>query len=1207
MMSTNRKWNFWIDRGGTFTDVVARTPDGRIETLKLLSENPGAYDDAAIEAIRRLLKLGPDAPIPAGAIEAVKMGTTVATNALLERRGERVALLITSGFRDALRIGYQARPDIFAKKIVLPELLYERVEEVSERVRADGQIEVALDEHALARTMAALRIDGFDAVAIVFMHAWKYPAHEARAARLAELAGFTQISASHAVSPLVKLVGRGDTAVVDAYLTPILRRYVARLAAELGGDAPDGDRPRLMFMMSSGGLTEARLFQGKDAILSGPAGGVVGATQTARMAGFERVIGFDMGGTSTDVWHYDGELERAFETEVAGVRMRAPMMRIHTVAAGGGSILSFAAGRFRAGPRSAGADPGPASYRRGGPLTVTDANIMVGKIAAAHFPAIFGEAQNQHLDEETVRRKFVSLAAEIGDSRPPEQVAAGFIDVAVENMASAIKKISVARGYDVTKYALACFGGAGGQHSCLIADRLGVDAVHIHPLSGVLSAYGMGLANIRASRSRAAIVPATPASEPELTAIAAALERQARADLAQQGVTPDEMKIERRLHLRYDGSDTTIALPFQPAASLRADFVRAHRAEFGFSLEDKPLIVEMVEIEAVGGGAPLQEADLPPATEAAIAFDATRFFSGGAWRDAALFQRGSLGPGHEVAGPAIIVDDHQTIVVEPDWRAEITPKNHVVLRRAAPRPAMSAAGTDADPIMLEIFNRRFMAIAEQMGVTLQKTAYSVNIKERLDFSCALFDAAGNLVANAPHMPVHLGSMDSSVEAIVTGNATINPGDVFALNAPYRGGTHLPDVTVVTPVFDEAGKAILFWVASRGHHADIGGLSPGSMSPNAVTVDEEGVLIDNFRLVDRGRLREAEFLALLTGHRYPARNPAQNLADIKAQVTANERGAAEIRKMAAQFGLAVVRAYMRHVRDNAAESVRRVIDVLHDAETSYRTDKGAVIRVKISVDRQARTAKVDFTGTSAAQADNFNAPAPVTRAAVLYAFRVMVEGDIPMNAGCLDPIEIVVPEGCLLAPQYPRAVVAGNVETSQHVTNALFAALGALSSAQGTMNNLTFGDDVYQYYETIASGAPAGVLNNGEGFDGVAAVQTHMTNTRLTDPEVLEMRFPVMVEDFHIRPKSGGAGKWRGGDGVERTIRFLKRMECAILSSHRLVPPPGLFGAGPGKLGETSVRRLDGRIEPLRGCDQTILEAGEAVTVRTPTGGGYGRA
>jgi len=1217
----NGKWDFWIDRGGTFTDVIGRAPDGALRPLKLLSENPEAYPDAAIHGIRTLLGLAPGTAIPADAIGEVRMGTTVATNALLERKGDRVLLLITKGFRDALRIAYQARPDIFAKEIILPEQLYERVVEVDERVRADGCVERLLDIANVKPAIEQAKADGIDAVAIVFMHAWKYPEHEKAVAKVCRKAGFSQVSVSHEVSPLIKLVGRGDTTVVDAYLSPILSRYVQRVAGELGiVSAQPSERsavsPRLTFMMSSGGLTAADKFQGKDALLSGPAGGVVGMVETARLAGFEKVIGFDMGGTSTDVAHYDGDYERAFDTEVAGVRIRAPMMRIHTVAAGGGSILHFEAGRFRVGPDSAGANPGPASYRRGGPLAVTDANVMLGKLQPDFFPSIFGPGQDRPLDAEAVRAKFIALAAEIGDGRTPEAVAEGFVTIAVENMANAIKKISVQRGYDVTGYLLNSFGGAGGQHACLVADALGMEAVLIHPFSGLLSAYGIGLAKIFASRQQALLVPLEQASLPAIEKMIGTLRDAVLHELTAQGIAGDDVSIRPVLHVRYEGTDTALQVDFGSGAIGEAEsaFVAAHKAQFGFAYDDKPMIVEAVGVEGSDGGQTRgAETESKTRDAGATPSETRKIFTEGAWREAGIFRREALRPGYRLAGPALVIEPNQTIVVEPGWQASITARNHVLLKRAGKKARRAALGTGhsgkqgADPVMLEVFNNLFMSIAEQMGVTLQNTAYSVNIKERLDFSCAVFDRDGALVANAPHMPVHLGSMDRSVETVIRLNSgAIHPGDVFALNAPYNGGTHLPDITVVTPVFDDGHEKILFWVASRGHHADVGGTAPGSMTPLATTVDEEGVLFDNFRIVDRGRFREADLTRLLTDHPYPARNPAQNVADLKAQIAANEKGVAALRKMVAHFGLDVVEAYMGHVQDNAAESVRRVLERLPDAsEYAYPTDTGQVIKVKITVDRDRREATVDFTGTSPVMKNNFNAPEPVTRAAVLYAFRVMVEDNIPMNAGCLRPINIVIPDGSMLKPAYPAAVVAGNVETSQHVTNALFGAMGALANAQGTMNNLTFGNRKYQYYETICSGSPAGRMNDGRGFAGTSGVHTHMTNSRLTDPEVLELRFPVLLEDFHIRQGSGGKGKWTGGDGTQRTIRFLEKMECAILSSHRNRPPQGLDGGGDGEPGSTKIRRSDGRIETLKACDQTALEAGEAVIVTTPTPGGFG--
>jgi 5-oxoprolinase (ATP-hydrolysing) len=1200
-------WDFWIDRGGTFTDVIGRAPDGSLVAHKLLSEFPEAYSDAAVQGIRNLLGLAPGAAIPRERIGSIKMGTTVATNALLERAGARTVLVTTHGFRDALKIGYQARPKIFARHIIKPQVLFERVVEVSERVRADGTIEQTPDLDAIRPELERARADGIEAVAIVFMHAYRFPTHEQRVAALAREIGFAQVSVSHEVSPLIKLVGRGDTTVVDAYLSPILRRYVAQVARDLGGSVRrksivEQQHPRLMFMMSSGGLTSAGLFQGKDAILSGPAGGVVGMAETGRVAGFSHLIGFDMGGTSTDVSHFDGEYERAFETEVAGVRMRAPMMLIHTVAAGGGSILHFDGARFRVGPDSAGANPGPKCYRRGGPLAVTDANVMVGKLLPDFFPKIFGPAQNLPIDADAVKSAFAALARDVGGGRTPEEVADGFIRIAVENMANAIKKISVQRGYDVTRYVLNCFGGAGGQHACLVADALGMTKVLMHPFSSLLSAYGMGLANIRATREQALEEDFGDAALRPLEALGGRLGEDVKRELIQQGVPERQITVRLRAHIRYAGTDTPLVVEAGPLAAMKAAFEAAHRARFGFIDDTKALVIEAASAEAIGGGATFAEPSHAMTTAPLPApIRHTRFYSSGRWHDANVFVRDQVAPGHHIDGPAIIIEPHQTIVVEAGWRAAVTNKNHLLLERVVPIQRAHAIGTHADPVMLEVFNNLFMSIAEQMGVSLQNTAYSVNIKERLDFSCAVFAADGTLVANAPHMPVHLGSMDRAVETIIRENAgAIAPGDVYAINAPYNGGTHLPDITVCTPVFDDGGREILFWVASRGHHADVGGISPGSMSPNATTIAEEGVYIDNFKLVDGGRFCEQELHDLLTGVKYPARNPVQNINDLKAQIAANEKGVRELRKMVTQFTLPVVRAYMAHVQDNAAESVRRVIDALRDSEFSYEMDQGTVIKVKITVDRDKREATVDFTGTSPQQPTNFNAPEPVTRAAVLYVFRVMVNDDIPMNAGCLRPINIIIPKRSMLSPEYPAAVVAGNVETSQAVTNCLFGALGALAAAQGTMNNLNFGNDTYQYYETICSGSPA-----GPGFPGTDAVHTHMTNTRLTDPEILEFRYPVVLEDFHVRAASGGRGRWNAGDGVRRTIRFLERMDCTILSGHRRVRPFGLDGGEAGQAGENSVRRNDGRIETLTGCDATVIEAGEAIIIRTPTAGGYG--
>jgi 5-oxoprolinase (ATP-hydrolysing) len=1185
----NRRWQFWIDRGGTFTDVVARRPDGSIATHKLLSENPERYADAALAGIREILHLRKGEAIPAGMIEAVKMGTTVATNALLERKGERTALFITRGFRDALRIAYQNRPRIFDRHIVLPEMLYEKVFEVEERVGAHGDVLLPLNFEKTLLDLKSAYGEGYRSVAIVFMHGYRFPEHEKKTKELARSIGFTQISVSHEVSPLMKLVGRGDTTVVDAYLSPILRRYVDRVAAELGG-------VRLLFMQSSGGLTDAHRFQGKDAILSGPAGGIVGAVRTSAAAGFDRIIGFDMGGTSTDVSHYAGELEREFETRVAGVRLRAPMMSIHTVAAGGGSILHFDGARYRVGPDSAGANPGPASYRRGGPLTVTDANVMLGKVQPRYFPKVFGARGDQPLDAEVVKAEFVKLQKRIGDNRSVEEVAEGFVQIAVGNMANAIKHISVQRGHDVTAYTLCCFGGAAGQHACLVADALAMTKVFIHPHAGVLSAYGMGLADQIAMRQQA--VEARLDSASSLEALFEKLASEASAELVAQGLPAGSLSMLRRVHLKYEGTDTALAVNFGTLEQMACQFEDAYRKQFSFLMPGKPLVVEAVSVEAIAAGEIFKE-EAPQAKHTKFSPETVSIFTAGRWHPAPLYRRHDLGPGERIQGPAIIAETNATTVVEPGWRATVTALNGLVLDRTEPRETAHALGTRVDPVMLEIFNNLYMSIAEQMGLRLQNTAYSVNIKERLDFSCALFDAAGNLIANAPHMPVHLGSMGESIKTVIRLNAgKMKPGDVYVLNAPYNGGTHLPDVTVITPVFEN--EKILFYVGSRGHHADIGGISPGSMPPASKVVEEEGVLIDNFLLVEEGRFREAETIALLGSGRYPARNVQQNIADLRAQVAANEKGVQELRRMVAHFGFDVVHAYMGHVQDNAEESVRRVIGVLKDGAFELPMDNGAHIRVSIEIIKNERKARIDFTGTSAQAPDNFNAPAAVAMAAVLYVFRTLVDDDIPLNAGCLKPLEVLIPEGCMLRPRYPAAVVAGNVETSQCVTDALYGALGVLAASQGTMNNFTFGNARHQYYETVAGGSGA-----GPGFDGADVVQTHMTNSRLTDPEVLEWRFPVRLESFEIRAGSGGAGRWRGGNGAVRRVRFLEPMTAAILSGRRKVRPHGMAGGSPGLPGENYVERSDGSRTELGPFDETEMNVGDVFVIESPGGGGYG--
>jgi len=1196
----SNQWQFWIDRGGTFTDVVARTPEGALLTEKLLSENPEHYKDAAVAGIRRLLGLAPGDTVPAEAVQAVKMGTTVATNALLERKGERTLLVTTRGFRDALRIGYQNRPDLFALEIILPDQLYETVLEVDERLSASGEVLTPLDEDTARNGLQKHFDDGYRSIAIVLMHGYRFTDHEQRLADMAREMGFTQISVSHEVSPLMKLVSRGDTTVVDAYLSPILRRYVDQVQGELEG-VP------LMFMQSNGGLTDANLFRGKDSILSGPAGGVVGAVGTTAMASFNKIIGFDMGGTSTDVSHYAGEFERAFETQVAGVRLRSPIMQIHTVAAGGGSILHFDGARFRVGPDSAGANPGPACYGRGGPLAVTDANVLLGRIQPSHFPKVFGESGQEPLDPGATRAKFDALTKEVnaalGQSRSPEDIAEGFLKIAVENMANAIKKISVQRGYDVTEYTLACFGGAGGQHACQVADALGITTVHIHPFAGVLSAYGMGLAEIRAHREQAVEKTLSAEIEAEIGASADALASEITDELAGQNIEPENIAIQKRLHLRYAGTDTALELPLDTAANMTTAFESLHRTRFGFSDPGRDLVVEAIAVEGAGTTEKISDAEIAAGSGTPAPRENVTMHLDGADKEVPVYDRDDLGSGDTLSGPIILAERTATTIVEPGWSAAVNPQGHLILTRTEARDDAPAIGTSADPVMLEVFNNLFMSIAEQMGAVLANTSSSVNIKERLDFSCAIFDANGGLIANAPHLPVHLGSMGESVRTVIRERAgTLKPGQVFTLNAPYNGGTHLPDITVITPVFDQAGEEILFYLGSRGHHADVGGITPGSIPAFSGTVEEEGVLIDNFLLVDDGRLRETELRELLASGPYPARNIDQNVADFKAQIAANEKGIQELLKMVGHFSLEVVQAYMQHVKDNAAESVRRVLDALPDGSYELNLDHGGTIKVSVTVDKDSRGATVDFTGTSDQLPTNFNAPLAVCRAAVLYVFRCLVQDDIPLNDGCLEPIEMIVPEGSFLNPRYPAAVVAGNVETSQAITSALFGATGALAAGQTTMNNLTFGNKEHQYYETICGGSGA-----GPGFNGTDAVHTHMTNTRLTDPEILEWRHPILLEDFHIKENSGGGGAHRGGNGTIRRLRFLENMTASIVSSTRDSVPFGLDGGGPGLPGHNYVERTDGTVTELKGADQTEMCPGDVFIIETPGGGGFGKA
>ncbi|MBE9067714.1 hydantoinase B/oxoprolinase family protein [Leptolyngbya cf. ectocarpi LEGE 11479] len=1222
-------WQFWIDRGGTFTDIVARRPDGQLQVHKLLSENPGRYADAPIQGIREILGLQDDEPIPAEQIEVVKMGTTVATNALLERKGDPTVLLITKGFKDALRIGYQNRPDIFARHIQLPEMLYDQVIEVPERYSAQGEALLALeDDGPWVEELQRVFETGVRGCAISFLHAYRYPDHEAQVAAIAKRIGFTQISVSHQVSPLMKLVSRGDTTVVDAYLSPILRRYINQIETALippllKEREPGGEVPRLMFMQSNGGLTDAHRFQGKDSILSGPAGGIVGAVKTCASAGFNKIIGFDMGGTSTDVSHYNSgssngsDYERTFETEVAGIRLRAPMMAIHTVAAGGGSILQFDGARYRVGPESAGAYPGPTCYRRGGPLTVTDCNVMLGKLQPDFFPTVFGPSGDLPLDKAAVIAGFETLAQQVsqqtGQTQKAEEVAAGFLAIAIDKMASAIKKISIQRGYDVSDYTLCSFGGAGGQHACLIAEALGMRQIFLHPFAGVLSAYGIGLADLRILKEQAIEATLSEETRSLLTEALSSLVSAGTQAMRDQGVAAEKISTLRKVHLRYSGTDSALIVSFGSLSEMTAQFEHIYKQRYGFTMPNKALMVEAVSVETIGQTTSIDEPSLThQRTQPLSPITTVPIYAKGNWHDSSVYQREHLFPGDTIQGPALIIEPTGTNVIEPGWFAQLTAKNYLVLnsQTESQSPIDPVLSLDKpDPVKLEIFNNLFRSVAEEMGITLQNTSYSVNIKERLDFSCAIFDQQGQLVANAPHIPVHLGSMGESVLSLIQAKGdSFNPGDVYMSNNPYNGGTHLPDITVITPVFIESAlvggahptNGPLFYVASRGHHADIGGITPGSMPPESKTIDQEGILIDNVTLIEQGQFCEAAITELLQSGPYPVRNLAQNLADLRAQVAANKCGVQELQRMVAHYGLEQVQAYMQHVQDNAAEAVRRVIDVLSDGEFTYTTDNGTQIRLAIAINQTERSARIDFTGTSPQQDNNFNAPLAVCKAVVLYVFRTLVDDDIPLNAGCLKPLEIVVPAGCLLNPCYPAAVVAGNVETSQAVTNALYGALGTLAASQGTMNNFTFGNECYQYYETICGGSGA-----GPDFAGTDAVQTHMTNSRLTDPEVLEWRFPVLVDKFSIRPNSGGAGKYPGGNGVIRRIRFREAMTAAIISGHRQVAPFGLQGGQPGQLGKNRLERDNGLIETIGSNAQVAMEADDAFVIETPGGGGFG--
>lgn len=1193
-------WNFWIDRGGTFTDIVGRAPDGNLKTHKLLSDNPRRYADAAVQGIRDLLELGTDEVIPLDKIETVKMGTTVATNALLERQGEPTLLVTTKGFADILRIGYQTRPDLFALEIELPEMLYTEVLEVEERVGADGEVLTRLDENAARAGLQQARAQGLNSVAIVLLHGYRYTTHEARLAVIARELGFEQVSVSHEVSALMKIVPRGDTTVVDAYLSPILRQYVSRVDEQLRHNQTS---PRLMFMQSNGGLTDAYAFQGKDALLSGPAGGVVGMARTAENANLNKLIGFDMGGTSTDVSHYAGEFERAYETEVAGIRVRSPMMDINTVAAGGGSILHFDGSRLRVGPDSAGANPGPMCYGNNGPLAITDCNVVLGKLRPEFFPAVFGSDGNQPLDITATTQAFSLLAEQITEATGTHQtetsVAQGYLDIAADNMANAIKKISIERGHDVTDYALVCFGGAGGQHACMVADRLGIEHIYVHPHAGVLSAVGIGLADVRQIRDETVEQTLNDENLQRLDPRWQELENNGTQYLQNQGIESKAQELRRRLSLRYQGSDTALLVPAGTNSDVKAAFETNHAARFGFTSPQTPIIIESLQLEAVGLAEPLSVSETDSQDEDPLLgiFPTTM---SNKTIDTPFLNRQNLATDTPVTGPAVLVEPNATTVIEPNWQAQVKANGDLFIERIASQNQPPAVGTNVNPVQLEIFNNLFMNIAEQMGVVLENTAVSVNIKERLDFSCAIFDPDGELIANAPHLPIHLGSMSEAIKSVIANNPQMQPGDAYVLNDPYNGGTHLPDITVVKPIFDENTGQRIFYVASRGHHSDIGGIVPGSAPADSTTIDEEGLVLDNVLLVQGGRFLEHEIRNLLTTGPWPARNPDQNVADLKAQVAACERGAAELHNVINHYGLDVVHAYMGHVMENAEESVRRVIAALSDCEFVGEMDDGNQIAVSIKVDLAKRSAVIDFTGTSDQHPGNFNAPKAVCRSAVLYVFRCMVNDAIPLNAGCLVPLDIRIPDPSMISPHPPAAVIAGNVETSQLLVDTLFGALGVIAGSQGTMNNFIWGNDKHQYYETICGGAGA-----TPSADGASAVHTHMTNTRLTDPEILEWRHPVRIEHFKVRQNSGGLGAQRGGDGVIRRLQFLEPMTVNVLSSRRKVAPYGVNGGNDGLVGVNRLLRADGTATELPGSTRVDVNPADCFEIETPGGGGFG--
>jgi 5-oxoprolinase (ATP-hydrolysing) len=1183
-------WSFFVDRGGKFTDIVARRPDGSLVTRKVLSERASSTSDPVIEGILSL---------SADDVACVKMGTTVATNALLTRRGEPTLLVVNRGFADLLHIGDQARPLLFDLAIVKPAPIFADTLEVTGRHGADGEEIEALDETATALGLARARARGISACAIALIHAWRYPAFELRLRDLAREAGFTQISLSHQVSPQIRLVSRAQTTATDAYVSPALNRAVAKLADAL----PETE---WLFMQSHGGLAKPAEFSGKDALLSGPAGGLVGAARTAEAAGFTKVISFDMGGTSTDVALYDGELPLRFASTVAGVTLQTPMLAIHTVASGGGSILRFANLRLLVGPDSAGANPGPACYRQGGPLTVTDANVLLGKIHPRHFPALFGATRDAALDDAVVAEKFSELAAlveqETGMPQTQAALAEGFIRIAVANMANAIRHVSLRQGQDPQDFVLNCFGGAAGQHACLLAEELGMRCVLVHPLAGLLSAYGMALADRTQLREYAVELPLDETMLPALRQRADAMAAEL-ALLFQTGRgLARPLQSRARVRLRYRGTDFALAVELGGLQDMRNALIYAHRARFGFASPERDLIVEVLQVTVTERGDAPRPPPAPVRTEGQPApIDSVAMISSGRMHRTPVFDRRALCAGDRLPGPALILEDGATTIVEPGWAAELTPEANLLLRQDdAPRVTEPVESARPDPVLLALFNNLFMNIAEQAGAVLQNAASSVNIKERLDFSCAIFDAAGNLVANAPHVPVHLGAMSESVRSMLRARrGALRPGDVIALNNPFAGGTHLPDITVITPVFDNAGK-LLFFAACRGHHADIGGSAPGSTPAFSCSLEEEGVVIDNFLLAEAGAFREAAFRALLGSGRFPARNPDLNVADIKAQIASNEKARQELLRAVARFGQRTVDAYMAHVMAHAEDCTRRVIARLSGGRFSTTLDDGTKLHVDIAIDRETRSAVIDFAGTGPQSRTNFNAPPSITRAVVLYVFRCLAGEDIPLNEGCLRPISLRIPPGSFLSPAPGAAVVAGNTEVSQILCNALLGALGVCASSQATMNNLVFGDADIQYYETICGGAGATA-----DADGASAVHTHMTNTRITDPEILEMRFPVRLEAFAIRQGSGGNGSRRGGDGVIRRLRFLRPSLVNIVASRRVVAPFGICGGEDGVVGKQWITKPDGTNISASGTASIDICPGDILTVATPGGGGFG--